>query len=90
MVLHTQEAITREARVIVDGTKKKRHQKAKKLVRDAQPPLSDLLFTLSGQDELGTHDNLGPEALTALRGLAREFIGSCFNRMYLQFILVVC
>jgi len=34
MVLHTQEAITHEACIIVDGTKKKRHQKAKKLVRD--------------------------------------------------------
>ena len=76
--------------VIVDGTKKKRHQKAKKLVRDAQHPWSHLLFTLSGQDELGMQDNLGPETLTALRGLAREFIGSCFNRMYLQVILVVC
>ena len=52
--------------VIVDGTKKERHQKAKKLVRDAQHLWSDLLFMLSGQDELGTQDNLGPETLTVL------------------------
>lgn len=32
MVLHSQEAITREARDIVDATKKRKHQKAKKLV----------------------------------------------------------
>ena len=28
--------------------------------------------------------------ITGLLGLAREFIGSRFNRMYLQVILVVC
>ena len=32
------------------------------------------------EDEVARNDNLTPEARTALRGLARTFIESCFNR----------
>ena len=32
------------------------------------------------EDEVARNDNLTPEARTVLRGLARTFIESCFNR----------
>ena len=32
------------------------------------------------EDEFARDDNLAPEARTVLRGLARTFIESCFNR----------
>ncbi len=35
------------------------------------------------EDEVARNDNLTPEARTALRGLARMFIESCFNRAQL-------
>lgn len=35
------------------------------------------------EDEVARNDNLTPEARTVLRGLARTFIESCFNRAQL-------
>lgn len=32
------------------------------------------------EDEVARHDNLTPEARTVLRGFARTFVESCFNR----------
>jgi hypothetical protein len=32
------------------------------------------------EDEVARNDNLTPEARTVLRGLARSFLESCFNR----------
>jgi replication fork protection complex subunit Tof1/Swi1 len=35
------------------------------------------------EDEVSRRDDLSPEARTVLRGLARTFIESCFNRAHL-------
>ncbi len=37
------------------------------------------------EDEVSRRDDLSPEARTVLRGLARTFVESCFNRAYLLF-----
>ncbi|GJJ14718.1 hypothetical protein Clacol_008985 [Clathrus columnatus] len=69
MILHSQEAIKKEARDIIDATKKAKYKKTRTL------------------DELGSQDNLDPEALAILQGVAREFIEFCFNRKLIALII---
>ena len=62
IVLHRQQALSKESGAVIDLVKRRNKQKGKK------------------EDEVARNDNLTPEARTVLRGLARTFIESCFNR----------
>jgi replication fork protection complex subunit Tof1/Swi1 len=62
LVLHRQQALSKDAGAVIDLTKRQNKQKGKK------------------EDEVARNDHLTPEARTVLRGLARTFIESCFNR----------
>jgi len=62
LVLHRQQALSKEPGAVIDLVKRQNKQKGKK------------------EDEVARNDNLTPEARTVLRGLARTFIESCFNR----------
>ncbi|KAI0301445.1 timeless protein-domain-containing protein [Russula brevipes] len=62
LVLHRQQALSKESGAVIDLVKRQNKQKGKK------------------EDEVARNDNLTPEARTVLRGLARTFLESCFNR----------
>jgi replication fork protection complex subunit Tof1/Swi1 len=62
LVLHRQQALSKDAGTMIDLTKRQNKQKSKK------------------EDEVARNDHLTPEARTVLRGLARTFVESCFNR----------
>ena len=67
LLLHKQQAISRDAGTVLDMTssKKWKAQKTKKI------------------DELGREDNLSLEAKIVLQDVAKKFIDSCFNREFL-------
>lgn len=62
LVLHRQQALSKESGAVIDLVKRQNKQKGKK------------------EDEVAREDNLTPEARIVLRGLARTFVESCFNR----------